>query len=260
MVKPLVIGNWKMNGSYVANDALLTQMLPVLSEKAELQVVLCPPFPYLSQVGQALSGSRVWLGAQTANPHPSGAHTGEVSVLMLRELGCEYVLVGHSERRQNYGEADQDVVARFIAIQSAGLTPVLCVGETLEQREAGQTESVVGAQIKAVLEAEGRDCFDGAVVAYEPVWAIGTGKTATPEQAQQVHAFIRSLLASHSEVIASRLPILYGGSVKPDNAEALARQPDVNGALVGGAALDAAGFISICSAFEAKTNGTVTVI
>ncbi len=250
MIKPLVIGNWKMNGSYAANDALLTQILPVLSEKAELQVALCPPFPYLSQVGQALSGSRVWLGAQTANPNPSGAHTGEVSVLMLRELGCEYVLVGHSERRQSYGESDEDVVARFTAIQSAGLTPVLCVGETLQQREAGETEAVVGDQIKAVLGAGGIDWFDGAVVAYEPVWAIGTGKTATPEQAQQVHAFIRSLLASHSEPIAGRLPILYGGSVKADNARTLAHQVDVNGALVGGASLDAAEFMNICQAFE----------
>lgn len=249
MIQPLVIANWKMNGSYAANYSLLTYLLPDIAVNRRTRVALCPPFPYLAQVGQRLIGSPVWLGAQNANQHAAGAQTGEVSVLMLRELGCEYVLVGHSERRA-MGEDDATVAAKFAAVEAAGLVPVLCVGETLEEREAGQTEAVVARQLETVLDAVGVARFVDAVVAYEPVWAIGTGKTASPEQAQEVHAHIRGLVELHDPHIARELPLLYGGSVKPDNATSLFQQPDVNGGLVGGASLDASAFVAICDALE----------
>jgi triosephosphate isomerase len=197
--------------------------------------VVCPPFPYLGEVGAQLAGTRIALGAQTVSEHASGAHTGEVSAAMLKEFGCRYVIVGHSERRQLYGERDEQVAAKFGAAARAGLTPILCVGETLEERERGRTEEVVARQLDAVVK--GSD-FDGAVLAYEPVWAIGTGRNATPEQAQAVHAFLRKRLSAETR-------ILYGGSVKAQNARALFAMPDVDGGLIGGASLAADEFIEI---------------
>lgn len=250
MIQPLVIGNWKMNGSYAANYTLLTHLLPEIAVNRLGRVALCPPFPYLAQVGERLVGSSIGLGAQNVSARPCGAHTGEVSVLMLRELGCDYVLVGHSERRALHGEDDATVAAKFVAAEQAGLVPVLCVGETLEERNAGVTEAVITGQLEAVVDLAGIGGFSNAVVAYEPVWAIGTGETASPEQAQQVHEHIRSVLSAHDARLAAGLPLLYGGSVKAGNAAELFRQPDVNGGLIGGAALDAKAFIAICDAME----------
>jgi triosephosphate isomerase len=248
MKQPLVIGNWKMNGSLSANEVLLDQLLPALAGIGDVKMVLCPPFPYLSQADARLRGTRIELGAQSLNAHESGAHTGEVSATMLMDLNCRYVLIGHSERRSLYGETDADTAQKFAAAKAAGLIPVLCVGETLSQRQNGTTEAVVARQLLAVIDALGIETLRGTVIAYEPVWAIGTGETATPEQAQAVHAFIRRSLAEQSARIADQVPLLYGGSVKADNAAALLAQPDINGALVGGASLDAAAFAAICQA------------
>lgn len=248
MIRPLVIANWKMNGSYAANHSLLTNLLPDIAIDPAIQVAICPPFPYLAQVGQRLVGTSVRLGAQNAGREVSGAHTGEVSVRMLRELGCDYVLIGHSERRALYGETDATVADRFAQVSRAGLTPVLCVGETLDQRNRGETGAVIAGQLTAVLDRVGEQGFVDAVIAYEPVWAIGTGETASPAQVQKVHADIRALLARYSHALSVRIPILYGGSVKADNARDLFQKPDVNGGLVGGASLDAAQFIAICDA------------
>src|SRR5262245_40160707 len=235
----LVAGNWKMNGSVRANAALLDAIKAGL--KPSDNVAVCVPFPYLAQVSQALSGSSVALGAQNLSEHDSGAYTGEVSGAMLREFGCRYAIVGHSERRTLYGEDDKRVAAKFVAARRAGLTPIVCVGETLEQRERGETESVVGRQLDAVVSAAGAAALANAVLAYEPVWAIGTGRNATPQQAQEVHAFVRGRLAAG-------LTILYGGSVKPGNAKELFAMPDIDGGLIGGASLVAEDFIAICAA------------
>jgi triosephosphate isomerase len=224
-----------MHGSRASNDALLDALLAGLREAAAAEVVLCPPYPYLEQVGRRLAGTALALGAQNTSEHAQGAFTGEVSAAMLKDAGCRYVIVGHSERRQVYQETDAQVAAKFAAAQAAGLTPILCVGETLEEREAGRTEEVVARQLAAVLnEAD----FGNAVLAYEPVWAIGTGRNATPEQAQAVHAFLRRKLSAETR-------ILYGGSVKAANAAALFAMPDVDGGLIGGASLAANEFIEI---------------
>jgi triosephosphate isomerase len=207
-----------------------------------------PPFPYLGEAQALLQGSPISWGAQTLNPVAQGAHTGEVSAGMLVDFGCRYVLVGHSERRTIYGESDVDVANRFAAALAAGLEPVLCVGETLEQRESGETESVVARQIDAVLCRSGIEGFARAVVAYEPVWAIGTGKTASPDQAQAVHAFIRDKFASQDDIIAGQLRILYGGSVNGSNAAELFARDDIDGGLVGGASLKVGDFLAICDA------------
>ncbi|ANG63582.1 triose-phosphate isomerase [Marinobacterium aestuarii] len=248
MMQSLVIGNWKMNGSLSANEVLLDQLLPALIDLKGVQIVLCPPFPYISQADSRLLGSQILLGAQNLNAQESGAHTGEVSARMLKDLNCRYVLIGHSERRSLYGETDTDTAQKLIAAKLAGLIPVLCVGESLQERQSGSTETVVARQLQAVIDSLGIETLKGCVIAYEPVWAIGTGETATPEQAQAVHGFIRRLLARQSAAIAERLPLLYGGSVKADNAAALLAQADINGALVGGASLDAAAFAAICQA------------
>ncbi len=248
MRQSLVIGNWKMHGSLSANAVLLDQLLPALAGLNGVQIALCPPFPYLSQTDARLRASQIALGAQSLNAHASGAHTGEVSALMLKDLNCRYVLIGHSERRSLYGETDADTAQKFAAAKAAGLVPVLCIGETLSERQSGSTEAVVARQLQAVIDALGIDTLQDSVIAYEPVWAIGTGETATPEQAQAVHAFIRRLLAEQSATIADLLPLLYGGSVKADNAAQLFAQPDVDGGLVGGASLDATGFAKICQA------------
>jgi triosephosphate isomerase len=237
----LVAGNWKMHGSRASNRALLEKILAGVGKAAAAQCAVCPPFPYLAQVAEQLSGSPVALGAQNVSEHAQGAYTGEVSAAMLVDLGCRYVIVGHSERRQLFGEKDEQVAAKFAAAKKSRLVPILCVGETLAEREAGRTEEVVARQLDAVLKVGD---FGSAVLAYEPVWAIGTGRNATPEQAQQVHAFLRKRIPSENR-------ILYGGSVKAQNAGALFAMPDVDGGLIGGASLVAEDFLAIVEAAAA---------
>jgi triosephosphate isomerase len=235
----LVAGNWKMHGSRATNRALLDA---IVAGVKGVECAVCVPFPYLAQGQERLRGTQVALAAQNLSEHASGAYTGEVSGAMLAEFGCRYVLVGHSERRQLYGEADAQVAAKFAAARAAGITPILCVGETLGEREAERTEQVVARQLDAVLAKDG---IADAVVAYEPVWAIGTGRTATPEQAQAVHGFLRKRVGA-----ATR--ILYGGSMKPANAAAIFAMPDVDGGLIGGASLVAQDFIGICAMAQRK--------
>ncbi len=253
----LVAGNWKMHGSRAANASLLDALLAGLATPAAqgTECAVCVPFPYLEQVAARLAGSTVSWGAQNVSAHPAGAFTGEVSGAMLAEFGCRYVIVGHSERRQLFGETDAQVAAKFGAAQLSGLVPILCVGETLEAREAGQTEAVVARQVDAVVAQVGVAAFAGAVVAYEPVWAIGTGKTATADQAQAVHAFLRARLAAQDASVAQGLRIVYGGSVKAANAASTFAMPDVDGGLVGGAALVAEEFLAIVAAAGAKNTG-----
>ena len=246
MRQPLVAGNWKMNGSSGSVRELVDGILSGLETKAEVAVF--PPYLYVQQVRDLLQGSRIKFGVQNSSDKLSGAYTGEVSPLMAKDLGCEYVLIGHSERRSIYGETDADVAAKFCALVDSGLVPVLCVGETLEERESGATMKVVAEQINTVLRAAGPERLANFVIAYEPVWAIGTGLTATPEQAQEVHADIRALLAENDRSMADRTRILYGGSMKPDNAAELMAQADVDGGLIGGASLVAADFKAICHA------------
>jgi len=237
----LVAGNWKMNGSRASNQSLLDELRAGVAGLAGMECAVCPPFPYLGEVAEQLRGSPIAWGAQNLSEHAKGAYTGEVSASMLVESGCRYVIVGHSERRQLYGETDAQVAAKFARALDARLVPILCVGETLEEREQGRTEKVLARQLDEVLTTTGIEAFSGAVVAYEPVWAIGTGRTATPEQAQDVHAFIRRRIFKGTR-------ILYGGSVKPDNAAAIFAKPDVDGGLIGGASLVAKDFLAICAA------------
>ena len=244
----LVAGNWKMNGSVAANADLIDGIVAGAPTTDRVKLLVCPPFPYLGATAAALTGCEVSLGAQTVSEHTSGAFTGEIAPAMLIEAGCSYVLVGHSERRALYGESSADVAAKFVAAQAAGLIPVLCVGESLEERESGATRKVIDEQLAAVIEAAGAAAFAQAVVAYEPVWAIGTGKTATPDMAQDVHAHIRSVLAAQDEQVAAGLLILYGGSVKGDNAAGLFGMPDIDGGLIGGASLKSADFLAIADA------------
>ena len=234
-----------MHGNRAANEALLQGILAGIGELGEVGCVVCVPYPYLAQVADRLHGSAVAWGAQNVSEHAQGAYTGEVSAAMLAELGCRYVIVGHSERRQLYGEGDAQVGAKFAAVQSAGMTPILCVGETLAERDAAKTESVVRRQLEAVLSIAGVRAFAKAVLAYEPVWAIGTGRNATPEQAREVHAFLRARVAQDDAGVARDLPILYGGSVKAANAGALFAMPELDGGLVGGASLVAQEFLAI---------------
>jgi triosephosphate isomerase len=245
MRKKLVAGNWKMHGSLAENAALLSALKPAL---AGIEAVVCVPFPYLSQAQSLLAGSSIAWGAQNLSEHAKGAYTGEVSASMLRDFGCRYVIVGHSERRSLYRESDQQVAAKYIAAQAGGLTPILCVGESLDEREAGITEKVVARQLDAVVAAAGVGSLANAVIAYEPVWAIGTGRTASPEQAQAVHAFIRGKIAALDKAVADGLVIQYGGSVKAANAAELLAQPDIDGGLIGGASLIADEFAAICRA------------
>lgn len=248
MRQPLVAGNWKMNGSRQSIRELLDGILAGHDAVTRAEVAVCAPFVYLAQVADRLKGTPVAWGAQNVNDHESGAYTGEISGPMLQEFGCKYVIVGHSERRTIYGETDDDVARRFMAAQANNLTPILCVGELLEEREAGTTNQVVERQLDAVIELAGIDAIGNSVIAYEPVWAIGTGKVATPEQAQEVHAMIRSKLAGLNEDVASGVRILYGGSMKPDNAAELIGQDDIDGGLIGGASLNAEDFLGICTA------------
>jgi triosephosphate isomerase len=250
MRKKLVAGNWKMHGSLVENKTLLDALVLELGQEGAAGGIVCAPFPYLAQVQSILSGSALAWGAQSVSAHDKGAYTGEVSTSMLQDFGCSYVIVGHSERRALYSEDDATVAAKFAAAQAAGLIPILCVGETLEEREAGVTEAVIGRQLDAILAVSGIAGLGRAVMAYEPVWAIGTGKTASPQQAQAVHAFIRTKLAMLDKNVAASLVIQYGGSVKAANAAELFAQPDIDGGLIGGAALVADEFIAICRAAQ----------
>ncbi|NTV70889.1 MAG: triose-phosphate isomerase [Azonexaceae bacterium] len=247
MRRMLVAGNWKMHGALHQNSELLKR---IAAEASGLlcEIAVCPPYPYLAQAQSLIEGSPLVLGAQSVSEHSSGAFTGEVAASMLAEFGCRYVLVGHSERRALYGETDAVVAVKFEAAQNAGLVPVLCVGETLSERESGETGAVVARQLSAVLGRLGVVAMRSAVVAYEPVWAIGTGVTASPAQAQEVHAAIRAQVAVLDSGIAAGLRILYGGSVKPQNAKELFGQSDIDGGLIGGAALVADDFLTICQA------------
>lgn len=249
MQKKWIIGNWKMNGSLEQVKNLLQGLKKQISSSDNLVCVVCPPMVYLHEAAQQLQGARTILGAQNlcAENPDSGAFTGEVSAQMLKEFAVEYVLVGHSERREYYQEADAVVVKKFFQAQQRGLMPVLCVGESLEQREAGQAQAVIAKQIEAVVEVVGITAFEKALIAYEPIWAIGTGTTASPEQAQEIHHSIRALLAEYSAEIAEKTPILYGGSVNAANAENLFAMKDINGALVGGASLKLDEFKTICT-------------
>jgi triosephosphate isomerase (TIM) len=255
MRKMLVAGNWKMHGSSVVADKLVPEIAQSVRERVDVggvacvEVVLCPPFTLIAALAKAFAGNGLEFGAQDVSEHVgSGAYTGEISGAMLEDAGARWVIVGHSERRQYHGESDAQVARKFAAALQAGLTPIVCVGETHEEHEAGRAEEVIARQLGAVIEHNGIEAFRTAVVAYEPVWAIGTGLTATPEKAQNIHAFIRSQLAKKDANISLLTRVLYGGSVKPANAAELFAQPDVDGGLIGGAALLATDFLDICAA------------
>ena len=247
MRKSLVAGNWKMNGNSASIEELVAGILAGAGS-SPAEVLICPPHVYLAQVAAALSDSNVKLGAQDVSVEASGAFTGDVSASMLKDMGCSYVLVGHSERRAIHGESSALVAQKFVAAQNKGLISILCVGETLEEREAGNTVAVVSEQFEAVLDLAGIDAMKNAVLAYEPVWAIGTGKTASAEQAQEVHAQLRAVAAARSVEVADGMQILYGGSVKPSNAVELFAMADIDGGLIGGASLQAKDFLGICAA------------
>lgn len=246
MRRTLVAANWKMNGNKAENQALLEAFKKGFDGSADTAVF--PPALYISQLAESLAESDIAFGVQNAYFEEKGAFTGELSLSMVKEFGCQYVLIGHSERREIFGETDEQVALKVEATLSAGLIPMLCIGETLEERESGVTNKVVQTQVEAVLNKVGIEAFETIVIAYEPVWAIGTGKTASPEQAQEVHAFIRQLLAESNADVAQKTRILYGGSVKAASAEALFGQPDIDGGLVGGASLIADEFVAICNA------------
>lgn len=245
MRQPLIMGNWKMNTTREEGVQLAKALAEGLGNVTQ-EVAVCVPFVYLADVKNALAGSAIAVGAQNVADQASGAYTGEVSAAMLADCGIKYALVGHSERRSYYGDTNESVAKRFCQTLKQNVVPVLCVGETLEEREQERTFQVVDEQLDAVIEAAGIEAFEKAVIAYEPVWAIGTGKTASDEQAQEVHQYIRQRIAERSAAVAEKVQILYGGSVKPDNAKALFAMPDIDGGLVGGASLDAKGFLQIC--------------
>jgi triosephosphate isomerase (TIM) len=247
MRHPIVAGNWKMHGSRAENASLI-EALSARVPSHPAACIVCPPFVYLREVGQLLRGTAIALGAQDVCAEAPGAHTGEVAASMLKDVGCQYVIVGHSERRALYGEDDRLVARKFAAGLAQSLVPILCVGEQLAEREGGRTTEVVGRQLDAVLELCGAGPLSGAVIAYEPVWAIGTGRNATPGQAQEVHAFIRARIAGRDAKIAAAVRILYGGSVKAGNAADLFAMPDVDGGLIGGASLKAEEFLAILAA------------
>jgi triosephosphate isomerase len=248
MRRRIVAGNWKMHGSRSENAQLVEALVSIPGSRGTADCVICPPFVYLHEVGRALRDGAIRLGAQDVSAEAQGAYTGEVSAAMLKDVGCEYVLVGHSERRALYGEDDALVARKFSAALARGLTPILCVGELLAEREAGRTQEVIGRQLDAVLAVSGVALMARAVVAYEPVWAIGTGRTAAPGQAQEIHAFVRQRIAGHDAKIAGELRILYGGSCKAANARELFEMPDVDGGLIGGASLKADEFLAIWNA------------
>ncbi len=248
MRKILIAGNWKMNGDAARNRELVAAILARLPADTAAEVLVCPPFPYLAAVADQVAGTVLALGAQNLSEHAAGAYTGEVAADMLLDVGCTYVIVGHSERRTLYRESSEQVAAKAGAALAAGLVPIVCVGETLAEREAGRTDAVITEQLDAVLAACGVTALAASVVAYEPVWAIGTGQVATPQQAQDAHAHIRRRFASEDEGIAAKLKILYGGSMKGENAPGLLAMPDIDGGLIGGASLKAADFLAIVAA------------
>ena len=250
MRRKLVVGNWKMYGRLATNQALLQGVLDGVSELRNADYAVCVPYPYLAQTQSMLQASNVAWGAQNLSPQEEGAFTGAVAPGMLVDFGCRYVIIGHSERRGLFHESNEIASAKFAAAQKAGLTPIFCVGETLAERESGVTEQVVATQLDAVLVRFGAKALSQAVIAYEPVWAIGTGKTASHDQAQAVHAFIRQRVAGHDAEVAQGLSILYGGSVKAGNAVELFGMPDIDGGLIGGASLVAADFVAICRAAQ----------
>ena len=249
-----VVGNWKLNGSLAANDALLKALLKEIPQGGSAACAVCVPFTYLAQARDALQGSPIGWGSQDCSRFEKGAYTGDVSAKMVAEFGSRHAIVGHSERRTVFGDTDAIVVEKYAAAKGAGLTPIFCVGETLEEREKGATETVLARQVDALL-AKGAQVLEGAVVAYEPVWAIGTGKTATSQQAQEAHAFIRGRIAAKAKDVAARLPMLYGGSVKAANAAELFAMPDVDGGLIGGASLVAEEFVSIWRSADRASKG-----
>lgn len=244
MRRPLVVGNWKMNGTRSSAEALVKDILTGLGEDVA-DIAVCVPFVFLPEIAQLVNNTRLGIGAQNVADKPSGAFTGEVSSAMLKEFGCQYALVGHSERRSYYGDTDQSVAARFCQAQEQGIIPILCIGETLTEREQDKTFDVITTQLDAVINLAGIGAFSNAVIAYEPVWAIGTGLTATDDQAQEAHHFIRNYLAAKNQTVAEKIQILYGGSAKPDNAKGLFAMPDIDGGLIGGASLDAESFLKI---------------
>ncbi len=244
----LVAGNWKMNGSLQNNQSLIESLKQNIATGLKAEMAICPPFIYLQQVSELLKGTVISWGGQNVSQNDQGAFTGEVATDMLVDFGCKYVIVGHSERRSLYRESDELVAQKFAKAQSAQLIPILCVGELLDEREAGETENVVKRQLEAVINLQGIGSLAQSVIAYEPVWAIGTGKTATPQQAQDVHAFIRGQIAKQDAGIAEKVQILYGGSVKGSNAAELFAMPDIDGGLIGGASLKADDFLTICQA------------
>jgi triosephosphate isomerase len=252
MRRPIVAGNWKLHGSRAENARLVEDIMAQLPAKpagpGAPGCIVCPPFVYLQEVARLIRGSSIELGAQDVCAEAQGAFTGEVSAAMLKDVGCEYVIVGHSERRLIYREADQLIARKFAAAQAKSLIPILCLGEQLAERDADRTKDVIARQLDAVLELSGIEAFAQAVIAYEPVWAIGTGRNATPDQAQDVHAFIRARLAARNDKIAAETRILYGGSVKAGNAAELFAMPDVDGGLIGGASLKADEFLAILAA------------
>ncbi len=244
MRRSLVLGNWKMNGTRSSAESLAKGIIAGLGEDVA-DIAVCVPYVFLNEIGQIVKNTRLGFGSQNVADKPSGAYTGEVSAAMLKEYGCKYALVGHSERRTYYGDTDQSVAARFCQAQDQGIIPVLCIGETLEEREQEKTFDVLTAQLDAVVAAAGIAGFNNAVIAYEPVWAIGTGRTATDEQAQEAHCFIRQYMAAKDQTVAENIQILYGGSAKPENAKGLFAMPDIDGGLIGGASLDAESFLKI---------------
>jgi triosephosphate isomerase len=250
MRQALIIGNWKMNGNLAENEKLLNAISTSSVSKGNIAVVVCPPSIYIAQVSQLLSQSKIKYGAQNVSAYERGAYTGEVSTTMLQGFGCSYVLLGHSERRCLNHESDEQIADKFSAAVQAKITPVLCIGETLTQRQSDETFLVIAEQISTVVEQVGIQAFEHAVIAYEPIWAIGTGETASPEQAQAVHAKVRHQLAEYDITIADNIPIIYGGSVNANNADSLFKQKDIDGALVGGASLSADAFINICKAYN----------
>lgn len=243
----LLVGNWKMNGSLAANEILLGG-IKTASLRADREIAVCVPAPYLAQCQSELKGTRIAWGAQDVSAHDAGAYTGEISVAMLRDFGCRFVIVGHSERRAYHGETDQTVAEKVMRALSNGVIPIVCLGETLAEREAGKTGDVVSRQLDAVLAVIGADDMLGMVLAYEPVWAIGTGMTATPQMAQDVHALLRARLTEKNPHVADRVHILYGGSMRPDNARELLQMHDIDGGLIGGASLNAENFLAIADA------------
>lgn len=248
MRQPLVAGNWKMHGDRASSAELVDGIVSGLDRVGSVEIVVCPPALLITHVGTRIGGARIGLGGQNLCEHDEGAYTGEISGPMLADAGCGYCIVGHSERRSRFGETSEAVALKFRAARRSGLIPILCVGETLEEREAGRAQAVIAAQLDAVVKSAGMDELAGAVVAYEPVWAIGTGRTATPDQAQEMHLYIRERIASIGREAAEDLRIVYGGSVKPDNAGDLFARPDIDGGLIGGASLKADHFLAICSA------------